>query len=291
MAAQRGAGALCVLLASCGRVGFEAVELDAGAILPARFSTPVRVPELMSDAFDDDPTLTADQLEIFFASTRISGVEGLGDIMVSTRGAIGDAWGAPVVIAEINTAGNEESPGISPDGLTMWFSRTIAANPDIYVTTRATRTSAWTTPVLVDELNSVDLDLSPEPARSMLRIAFYRETPRVIYEASRSMPTAAWSDVRRISELSAPNFGHKSPFFFSDRELWYTRDNSGTYDIHRALRPSVDEPFGAEELIEGVNLPNQNDDDPWLSPDGMTLYMESTRAGLQQIFVAQRLLD
>ncbi|NVB85171.1 MAG: hypothetical protein HOV81_42790 [Kofleriaceae bacterium] len=276
---------------ACGRVGFDAASQDA-AVPSGPFEAPQEITELSSAGDDDDPTLTADMLEIYFASTRTSGMGGISDLFSSTRASVDEPWSPPVFVTELNTATNEESPGISPDGLTLWFSRATGANPDLYVTTRTARGQPWNPPVLVTELNTTDLELSPEPARDGLRIAFYRETPRVLYEATRATPTSLWNSAVRISELSDPVYGHKSPFFVSDRELWLAWNPSGTYDLYRAIRPAPDQPFGLPMLVEGtdLNIAGADDDDPWLSPDGATLVMSSSRPelGKQKIYIAHR---
>ena len=80
---------------------------------------------------------------MYFASTRTSGMSGISDLFVATRASVDEPWGAPVSITELNTAANEESPGIAPDGLTLWFSRMTNPNPDLFVSTRAARDQAW----------------------------------------------------------------------------------------------------------------------------------------------------
>lgn len=279
------------LSSACGRVGFDETSRDA-AVPSGPFEAPQEIVELSSAFDDDDPTLTADMLEIYFASTRTSGTGGISDLFSSTRASIDDPWSPPVSVSELNTATNEESPGISPDGLTLWFSRAAGANPDLYVTTRAARGQPWNPPVLVSELNTSDLELSPEPARSGLRIAFYRETPRVMYEATRASPTSPWNPAVRISELSDPVDGHKSPFFVTELELWFAWNPDNAYDLYRAVRPAIDQPFGRALPVEGtdLNLLGVDDDDPWLSPDGATLFMSSTRGGTgrQKLYIARR---
>ena len=57
-------GVLCA--ASCGRIGFDPRD-DADATPPA-WSPPIMVGELAGANGDDDPTLPADMLEIYFNS-------------------------------------------------------------------------------------------------------------------------------------------------------------------------------------------------------------------------------
>jgi outer membrane protein OmpA-like peptidoglycan-associated protein len=66
-------------------------------------------------------TISADGKKLYFSSTRPGGKGGL-DIFVSTLDENGE-WGKPVSIGdEINTTGDEDSPFIHPDGVTLYFS-------------------------------------------------------------------------------------------------------------------------------------------------------------------------
>lgn len=127
-----------VALAGCGRLGFAPVStsLDGGsddsadatdgapdAFMPPSgpFGTPTMITGLGAVGSNDDPSMTADLLELFLESDRSGGV-GAGDLYVATRLVITDPFSPPVNLAVLNTAGDDVTPSISGDGLTLLFS-------------------------------------------------------------------------------------------------------------------------------------------------------------------------
>lgn len=288
---RRGASlALFCGLAACGRAEFDKLSDAADAFPTGPFSAPRRILELADPADDDDPTLTDDMLEIYFASTRVSGAAGNADIWRSTRAKVTDPWSAPVLVSELNTTKNDENPGVSGDGLTMWFSSNRDGGVDIYVSTRASRAQIWSPPVRVPELSTAADDLGAEPARSGQRIALYGDGPRRLFEATRATAGGVWSAPVALDSLNDPASDNLSGFFVSELELWFVSTRaggSGQHDIYRATRATADAPFDPPTPVAGVNTASR-DDDPWLSPDGHTLFLVSSVSGNQEIYVAER---
>jgi len=260
---------------------------------------------------DDDPTLPDDMLEIYFSSTRTTNkpnespdaMNRAGDIWRSTRRRIDDPWGMPEPVDKLNDQNvttDDQNPGISGDGLTLWFSSNrdhdgVSKTPlDIYVSTRASRdpASPWSTPTRVPELSTPLDELGAEPERPGLqRIALYADSPRRLFEATRPSSDAPWdTPPRSIDSLNDPGSNNLSGFFVTDLELWFASDRKGglgANDIYRATRPSVDERFEHVEPVEGING-KARDDDPWLSPERHTLLFTSADSGNQEIYVATR---
>ena len=84
----------------------------------APFGTPVLVAELADpNADDEDPTFTEDLLELYFMSDR----GGNADIWRSLRAATDDRWGTPTRIVELSSTEIDQTPSVSLDGLTLWF--------------------------------------------------------------------------------------------------------------------------------------------------------------------------
>jgi hypothetical protein len=120
------------------------------------------------DARDTDPTFTEDQTELYFMSDRT------GDkrIWRSLRPTADDPWGTPELVPELNTAGENENPFVSNDGLTIWFftdrDRTISAQ---WRSTRATRDDPWGMPAPVEGLvfgvESSDVAVTVDPGETL----------------------------------------------------------------------------------------------------------------------------
>jgi len=131
------------------------------------WSEPVGLePPVNGPAWDDTPYITADGLELYFASDRAGGY-GLSDVYVATRPTTEDPWGAPVNLGPaLNTEGYEGCPYLSSDGLTLFhygFNRPgHPGNVDIWVATRPTENDAWGSSVkLGPEVNSAAADTNP----------------------------------------------------------------------------------------------------------------------------------
>ena len=109
------------------------------------FGPPVDSP---NDAY---PSISGDDLSLFFGSSNRPGGSGNWDLYVTTRKTRDDDWGTPVG-ATVNTSYIEGDPGISGDGLVMFFGSDRPGGyggtyGDILVTTRATTDDDWSTPV------------------------------------------------------------------------------------------------------------------------------------------------
>ncbi|MHC4629174.1 MAG: TolB family protein, partial [Planctomycetota bacterium] len=103
-----------------------------------------------SPAEDTSPSLSADGLSLFFDSNR-SGGSGEWDIWVTTRETTNDDWGTPVNLGPtVNSSTTDGNPGISADGLSLFFDSERPGGHggrDIWLTTRDTKDGEWGTPL------------------------------------------------------------------------------------------------------------------------------------------------
>src|SRR3954447_3409877 len=173
-----------VACASCGRYSFARHDLpdapDALVWPTGPFGTPQLVMGVSDPLTDDDPTATGDALELYFTSERGGAPARFSDIYVSTRASIADPWGAPTPVVEINTTVEDQAPGISSDGLTIYLSSRRpggpggAMNSNIWVATRPDRQTAWSTPVVDLNLSSAADDFEPQPNLTETYLGMYR---------------------------------------------------------------------------------------------------------------------
>lgn len=301
--------AALMTVTGCGRVGFEdlADRIDAATTADAPpgqhpdaplgpFGPAALVTALSDPAFDDDPTLTADLREIYFASNRAGGLDTNGDIWMAQRSAADQAWSAPVFVAALSSAVEDQSPGISADGLTIYFtSRRGGGDSDFYRATRPDRATAWSVPEVVTELSTGLDEFEPQPDATDHRLVLYRQLNdgnRDLFETTRTDAVAVWAapvaidSVNTTAEERSPALadGGLAILFGSDRA-----GALGLHDLFIAHRPALGEPFAAAAPLADADLNTTADeDDPWLSPDGRTLYFSSDRSGDSEIYEATR---
>jgi Tol biopolymer transport system component len=297
-----------LLAVGCGRRNFDVVDTgigDAAALdgavdaAPATgpFGAPAEIPELASVGFDDDPTLTADLLEIYFSSSRPGGMDANGDIWFSTRSSPTDAWSTPVLVPVVNTAVEDQSAGISADGLTLYFSSRRPASltgSNIWMATRSTRAAAWQTPVMVLELSTSMDEFEPQPDPSGLRLTLYRDLgggDRALFEATRASTSDAWSTPVKLTALETAGSERSPCLAENGLALYFSSDRaSGTANVHDlfvATRATVADPFGTPQPLVELDSSGDNDD-PWISPDGHVLVFASQRTGDSAIYQATR---
>ena len=108
---------------------------------------------LNSEFWDSQPTISCDGNTMYFVSNREGGIGGT-DIWRSKLSANG-VWGEPENLGTtINTEGDEETPFIAPDGITLYFSSTGhpgMGEADLFMTVLKEDGISWSTPLNLGE--------------------------------------------------------------------------------------------------------------------------------------------
>lgn len=244
----------------------DASMVDAEMLGP--FGTPQRIDVLSSNSPDDDPTLTADLLEIYFNTNRS---DPDGDIWFATRSSSTDAWGAPQLLVAASTADKETTPEISPDGLTLWFSSDRPGGrllDDVYVIRRPSRSEPWSNAQLVAELNTDDTENGAAELPGGLTMALARTPGGDDYDlffTSRSASNQAWAPPAPITELNTAA-NDECPHSPDDgATLYYGSERDGNMDIYVAER-GTDGAYGPPRRL-GELATAARDLDPWVSAD------------------------
>ncbi len=84
--------------------------------------------------------------EVFWWLNRLGSLDDHGDLYISFRDINEDTWSEPINMGEpINTRGQESSPGLSPDGKHLFFTRwTPDYNQDVF----------WVSAGIIEELKA-----------------------------------------------------------------------------------------------------------------------------------------
>jgi Tol biopolymer transport system component len=131
--------------------------------------------------FDDGPTYFRDNRGVgtlFFISDRPGSVGGRDVWMATHRN--GGAFGAPVNVAELNSAADDSRPVVSTDGLEFIFtSQRIGSIPsgatpssDLWAATRSSTAVAWSAPVNLGSLNTSATEAAPALSADATTLVF-----------------------------------------------------------------------------------------------------------------------
>jgi hypothetical protein len=189
---------------------------------------------------------------------------------------------------------------------------------DIWVSERASRTAEWSTPIDVLALNSPDDDIPRPPGQHglimpMSSTKVTADNPNALYQiylAGRSNEGAPFGEPPPNPALDFPYQSTVDGCLTDDGlTLFYSStpvspatdggDDAGTdaaavdagavkADLYVAFRRSTSEAFrdGVTQPLADLNTP-ADERDPWLTPDGKTLYFTSDRDGILSIYTAQ----
>jgi hypothetical protein len=115
---------------------------------------------LNTPELDHHPWLSPDQLTIYFASGPANG----NDIFRATRSSQSDDFGPPQLVSELSSSSDEGGVTVSSDGLQVVLTSNRPGGPggrDLYIATRASQSDAFSTPQLLDALDSAENDIDP----------------------------------------------------------------------------------------------------------------------------------
>jgi len=245
---------------------------------------------------DDDPTLTGDMLELYFSSTRPGGGEGLqANIWVARRELVDDPWDEPMPVLELNSAFRDNTPEIHVDGLMLLMvsdREDVGLDQDVYVSRRPDRESEWSPPERVEGLSTNQRDVCPFLADDQEHV-YSCVGPDFLQDLVRFdlVGRGRWSVPSLLDDVNTPGSSECAAWLDGTQRVIAFASNrrggDGDFDVWLAERDSVEEPFGKPVPLEELNEPSF-DDDPWVSPDGGTIYFASNRNGDLDIYVAYR---
>jgi hypothetical protein len=204
------------------------------------WGTPTLVSELSSPESETSPEVAADGLTIWFASQRPGG-PGSTDVWVSTRPDRGASWGAPTLVDELNSPEEDTSPtpGWSSRVLLLETTRPSGAgSADIFVSTRASGSDPWTTPIPLAGINTAEHEGSAHlgPRELTVVLNATRDGNADIHLATRRSTDDPFDDLHPLSELNSSE-NEQDPWLSEDlRHIYFVSRRSGDLEIYESTR-------------------------------------------------------
>lgn len=221
-------------------------------------------------------------------------------------------FGPPEPLLSLNTTGNELQPVLTPDGSTLYFSRTrypgnkegITESGDIWTSTSANNGRTWSPATRLDALNTTQnngvMAVVLEGRTLLVRGDYQRDGLFRDEGVSRVDRNATGKNVKpQVLEIA--NYysaGPATSFYMTpDQQILLLSlergDSQGANDLY-VSRPTADgrwtEPFNLGGVVNSPGFEFA----PWLAADGKTLYFSSyghAGYGSADIFVTTRLDD
>jgi hypothetical protein len=284
---------ILLLVAGCGRYGFDARAADGGdgAVDPTcwpawrtktvQLSSPRSIDLGLGKAFA--PYLSADGLTLY-ASARI-GASMSAEFIVSRRATQTTTWGMAVSMPDFVTNSEEEGLTMSPDELTVIFSSGRlggSGNTDFYIATRGTKTGTFGAPTQMGltNLETASYEFAPHLRGSRLYYAPSDLTRQRIV-VSESNGTGQFASPTPVPGLpTTPTVA--DPGLSPDETVilfaYGATADQAAIDLAYAVRPDRDAAFGAFSLIPAIALDPMRDQQLTIREDGCELIYYSDRA-------------
>lgn len=250
----------------------------------AQWSAPTLVPSLNSSVLEFDPAPTFNGLTIYFCSTRLGDYE----IFRATRTTPYGAFGPPVQVTELASAGSDTDPCTRIDELEIFFTSTRPGigGGDIYRATRAGPTLPFGTPAIVPELCTGSTDSSPSLTADGLRIYFWSDRPGGtgsfdIYTATRPNWTSPFGAPVPVAELNTTRVDTEPQISPDALTIFFSSDRAGGLggrDTWVATRLDPNSPFTNLVNVTALNS-TAADESPGFAWFHDEIFFVSARAG------------
>lgn len=272
-----------------GACGKTVLEVGVPQSTRYQFGTPRLLTELDTSYANQNPTLTADLLELFFTSGRGSDS---ADVWTARRTSTQDPFAAPALVSEISTSSFETSPAVSLDGLTLYYGSDRSGGlgeVDIWQVTRPDRTTTWADLQNVAPLNSTAKDIPRPLGQHELVMPLGSQRGSAVgyqtFLAARPGTAEPFGAPSMVAGLASDQDAVADGFLTGDGlTLFYSVTPAGqSPDLYLATRASTTAAFSQPTPLMQLNTTGE-ERDPWLSPDGTTFFFSSDRGGNLQIY-------
>lgn len=198
------------------------------------FGSPVRLDFNVNGATDQTPRFSADDLTLYFASTRDPNTNGL-DVWRVTRPAVGAAFGTPSKVGGIDDATADDK----------WF-MPCAGNRYLLISSRGGQEDVYEgilgmgTPTRVPELSSAGAETGTFLSEDCLTVYFAstRSGQNRLYTASRAAVDQGWSLPQEVLDfMPGATENQEDPWISADgRTFVFSSNIAGNKDVFISTR-------------------------------------------------------
>jgi len=204
----------------------------------------------------------------------------VADAMVDA--ALGPFGAATVVVLAAPTD-TDDDPTLTGDMLEMFINASSrTANADVFVTTRASLASAWSTPMYVMNVSSTANETTPEVSLDGLTMIVASDRQPTLggndlWLFTRSSRTGTWSTGTALTELDSTTSEAAGNMTDDGKTIVFSSQRvNGSPDLFTADRTGASGPFGNPVEQTALNTAG-HEGSPHMTPDGLTVYFDTDR--------------
>jgi len=240
------------------------------------WTEPVPVAEVNTEYAEWTPFLSFDGLSLYFARGKGPGFYNFR-IYEATRS---EPYGIFTLVREVlRSSGHVHSPWVSPDNLRMYYYNDMSGQWPMKVSERASVNDPWPPGRDISELNALGGRYqTPSLTADELTIVFSAYGipggcgDFDLWMATRPDRFSLFGNVRNLTEVNTA-FKEGGQYISPDGlTLYFNSDRNGSGQIFKAIRASLNEPFGNLEHISFLDAPGGGSAHPTLSADGTAFY-------------------
>jgi hypothetical protein len=290
--------ALLLITAGCGRIWFDPLgqasdgsnggDGGSGDAPPAcsafgPWQTQSLINELDTPIDEDDPAVRFDELEIVFAHEMSAGAP--NDLFAARRSSTIEPFGPTYPLTALNSAGKDDGPAFSSDGLTLYWT-SDAGGIRLWRATRTDTAQEFSNPELVPG-GPFNEHAAPSISRDGLEL-FDSTSSGDLYVATRPTVNDPFGvPVLMPAPVASAQWQEGPSIAADDRTLYWGEDNtSSLFELRMATRADRTSPFSAPTVLADISMGEAWDAE--ISADGRTLYFSRYTAGQQDIWVTHR---
>ena len=254
--------------------------------------------------------VSSDGLTIFLIARRTDNGGSRDSIQVARRRTTDEAFGRSQEVTELSSINRPRNLFLSQDGLTLLFNEGADSTFRASMTTRSSVQSPWETPRALPISSQVKIDgdiLCPYLTKDGLTLfcTVQKAVPRFVFMSRETIdqPFAnpvfvTLRDMRGFFGYTPRYIEATNEFFFcfalhsptDSMDIWVVQNFQAVLPlaVHGGLARERSKAAPEIANLTEINTKN-NDDCPWLSPDGLTIYWVTEPPGAEkEIWTAHR---
>jgi hypothetical protein len=230
--------------------------------------------------------VSRDGLSLYFVTYRNAAQN--NDIYMATRASISTGFSAGVLLTDVSSTSNDTHFFVGPTNLEAFVASDrpgAVGGTDIFSATRSSPTASWGTFAPVANINTANGEYDPHLETDQLTLWFdpvgraEGSGLQDLFYAVRATPTSPFGTPIPATSLNSPSNEWDVSLTDDGRVIVFQSDRDSARHVYYATRSGRGAAFGAPAIITALDSDISTLSDPFVAPDGCSIYFAATLAG------------